>query len=358
MLPPCPGCARSVNNITPTPLPPLTVFREQSKRKASLHSNRPAPIPPASSSTDRSSITSKCGVPTCPRSPQSPSEWPLGPRPSPRAVPDPRTPSPTRALRPRPGNLTATSPHPLRRPIALTGGAGWAGPGRAAPARGFVGPRVSPWLRPVLSTRKVGMRAGPGQRPLEDGRSRSRCGDGGAEWGVEVGGGGWGRLLTQQRGRRREWFPAASGRRAPSRPSAPHPPHQEGAALNPRSVCRPEGGLSSGRDLAGGFEEDLPQPTSPRTPLSRDPGDPAWGWEWEGVRSHPLYIRGPRPSEGTPPAQEFALEEVVGRGGVGVEARFESVFLYFLGFGGGAGEEDRVQRFKKTALIVLLSRTL
>ncbi|CAI9174876.1 unnamed protein product [Rangifer tarandus platyrhynchus] len=112
------------------------------------------------------------------------------------------------------------------------------------------------------------MRAGPGQRPLEDGRSRSRCGDGGAEWGVE-----------------------------------------EGAALNPRSVCRPEGGLSSGRDLAGGFEEDLPQPTSPRTPLSRDPGDPAWGWEWEGVRSHPLYIRGPRPSEGTPPAQEFALEE-------------------------------------------------
>ena len=33
-------------------------------------------------------------------------------------------------------------------------------------------------------------------------------------------------------------------------------------------------------------------------------------------------------------------------------------FLYFLGFGGGAGEEGRVQRFKKTALIVLLSRTL
>lgn len=97
MLPPRPGCARSVNNITPTPTPlqPLTVFREQSRRKASFHSNRPpANIPPASSSTDRSSITSKCGVPTCPRSPQSPFEWPLGPRPSPRAVPDPRTSSP------------------------------------------------------------------------------------------------------------------------------------------------------------------------------------------------------------------------------------------------------------------------
>ena len=63
-----------------------------------------------------------------------------------------------------------------------------------------------------------------------------------------------------------------------------------------------------------------------------------------GVRSHPQYIRGPRPSEGTPPAQEFALEEVVGRGGVGVEARFESGF--FCIFSGLAAEPGRRAEFK------------
>lgn len=123
-------------------------------------------------------------------------------------------------------------------------------------------------------------------------------------------------------------------------------PHQEGRALSPRSVCRPEGGLSSGGDLEGGFEEDCPQPISPKTPLSRDPGGPAWGWGWEGVRSHPLYIWGPRPSEGTPgtricPRRGGGAGEGCGWG-LGLK-----VFCFFLGFGRGAAEEGRVQRLKK-----------
>ena len=194
---------------------------------------------------------------------------------------------------PAPGTSLPTSAHPLCPLVALTGGAGWAGPGSSGSRL-----RGSPCLpeappRPIHSEGRSAGRARaapPGGREVQVTLRGPRC---------AVGVGGGGRWLTRQRGRRREWFPAASRRRARSRPSAPHPPHQEGAALSPRSVCRPEGGLSSGGDLARGFE-DCPQPTFPRTPLSRDPGGPAWGWGWEGVRSGPLYIRGPRPSEGTP----------------------------------------------------------
>lgn len=236
-------------------------------------------------------------------------------------------------------------PTPLTR-SALRSSHRRGGVGRAGPGSSGSRLRGSPCLpaappRPIHSEGRSAGRARaapPGGREVQVTLRGPRC---------AVGVGGGGRWLTRQRGRRREWFPAASERRARSRPSAPHPSHQEGAALSARSVFRPEGGLSSGGDLAGGFEEDCPQPTFPRTPLSRDPGGPAWGWGWEGVRSRPLYIRGPRPSEGTPGTRICPRRGDGAGEGCGWGLDLKVFFCFFLGFGRGAGEEGRVQRIKK-----------
>ncbi|XP_045018361.1 WAS/WASL-interacting protein family member 3-like [Bubalus bubalis] len=140
--------------------------------------------------------------------------WVLG-RP-PEQCPDPRTSSPPREPHchlPSPA-LPSRSPHRLCRLVALTGRAGWAGPGSSGSRL-----RGSPCLpaappRPIHSEGRSAGRARaapPGGREVQVTLRGRRC---------AVGVGGGGRRLTRQRGRRREWFQAASRRRAPSRPSA------------------------------------------------------------------------------------------------------------------------------------------
>lgn len=254
---------------------------------------------------------------------------------------------PTRALRPRPGNLTASLRSPLCPLVALTGGAGWARPGssgsrlRGSPCLPEAPPGPVP--RSVYRARQ--------NNTLEDKEVRSlrgpRC---------AVGRGVGGRWLTRQRGRRRGGSRLRAGAGHTEQTFRPHPPHQEGAALSPGLSVAQKGGLSSGGDLARGFE-DCPQPTFPRTPLSRDPGA-AWGWGWEGVRSGPLYIRGPRPSRGRP-AQRICPRRDDGAGeGCRWGLDLKSVCFFPPGFGPRAGEEGRSKRFKKLALMSLLSRTL